>query len=389
MTDTALARRIKIHVNAKPHDFFAVCQPGFEDIAHGELIRLGITAGEKTHGGIAFTAHLDECMRVNYLSRTATRVLMRLDAFSCENERRLKRKLLAFPWELYIAHSASLSFSVSTHGSRLYHTGLIEETCSSAIRERLIEYDITLAETSENMQCVFVRFENDVCTISLDTSGEPLYKRGYKKLVSAAPLRETAAASILFAARAENYSHIIDPMCGSGTFSIEAASIFSARAAGALRKFSFEGWPEFRHAAFDHLKRTCSVLKECTCSFYAADLDAAIIECARTNAETAGVADLIHFAAKDFFTCAPPAAQSGKTLIVLNPPYGERLGKEREMLQVYKRIGMHIREAYPDAGYAVIVPGENFEAALALPYDQKLAFSHGGIRAAVLIHNTL
>jgi putative N6-adenine-specific DNA methylase len=163
--------------------------------------------------------------------------------------------------------------------------------------------------------------------------------------------------------------------------------MFSARAAGALRNFSFENLPEFRHAAYQHFKKTCIAETQVPRSLFAGDIDASIIECARANAQTAGVDEMIHFAAQDFFSAKPPAARGDTTLIALNPPYGERLGEEHAMLRLYARIGKHIQSVYPHAGYAVIVPGENFEKALGLEYDQKISFSNGGIRAAVLIKN--
>jgi putative N6-adenine-specific DNA methylase len=388
----ALARRIRIHAAGKPHRFFAVVQPGFEELALDELRGLGI-AGACTfvEGGVEFEARLDGCYRANLASRVITRVLMRLDRFAAVHFDRLRAKTAAFPWELYLSGEAPAAFSVSCSHSRLYHTGRIEEEVLAGIGERLASYGLALpadaGDDAAARQTIYVRFDNDLCELSLDSSGAPLYRRGYKTHVTQAPLRETIAAALLRASGIERCGTLIDPMCGSGSFSIEAALIWSGIPSGGERSFAFELWPAFRPAAFAHLKRTLSPdITEAPAgkTIHCADIDPAAVEAAGGNARRAGMEAMVRPLRADFFTDMPNITPGAGTLLVLNPPYGERIPR-RNLAAFYRRIGETVRTRYAGCAYCVIVPGIEIEKALSLPWDRKIVFMNGGIRVAAVI----
>jgi len=390
----ALARRIRQHVAGKPHRFFAVVQPGFEEIALDELREVGVAEEfSPVEGGIEFEARLDGCYRANLCSRVATRVLMRLDRFSATHFERLRAKTAAFPWELYLSGFAPLAFSVSCSHSRLYHTGRIEEEMRGAIGERLAHCGIELPENGGDdaraRQTVYARFENDVCETSLDSSGAPLYRRGYKTHITQAPLRETIAAALLGASGIERCDTLVDPMCGSGTFSIEAAHIWSGRCPGAKRAFAFELWPAFRPAAFAHLKKTlCAEASTAQSasgkSIFCADIDSSAVETARGNALRAGVEGIGVPRQADFFAAGPDVPIGERTLVAINPPYGARIARTH-ITSFYRRIGETIRTRYASCAYCIIVPGIETEKALSLTWDRKIVFMNGGIRVAAVI----
>ena len=390
----ALDRRIRQHVAGRPHRFFAVVQPGFEEIGRDELRGAGVAEGfSLVEGGLEFEGRLDGCYRANLCSRVLTRVLMRLDRFSAARFERLTAKTADFPWELYLNGSIPLAISVSCSRSRLYHTGRIEEEMRRAIGERLMAYGIEPpageGDGSAAPQTVYARFENDVCVTSLDSSGLPLYRRGYKTHITSAPLRETIAAALLHASGLERCTTLSDTMCGSGTFSMEAAHIWSGRLAGDGRAFAFERWPAFRPAAFAHLKKTLSTKYSSAGEaierrVFCADIDPSAIKTARANMKNAGLSDAVIPVQEDFFAAAPNISLGEGTLLVLNPPYGARI-PHGNIASFYRRIGATVRERYASCAYCVIVPGFEVEKALSLSWDKKIIFMNGGIRVAAII----
>jgi len=249
-----LEKRIKRHVKAKPHDFFAIVTPNFENTLLKELQDLQITDIKKiTKGGIEFTGNLNDCYRVNLFSRTLTRLIMRLFKFKVTNFKTLFKKVYNFPWELYISNNVKIDFKIESKKSRLYHSEKIKEEIEKAIYKRLTEYNITLNNENLSTQYIFIRLENDRCQISLDTSGEVLYKRGFKKFVSIAPLRENIAASILLESNIFEMDIIFDPMAGSGTFSIEAYNIINSKISNFKKDFIFKKWTSFSEKTFNHI----------------------------------------------------------------------------------------------------------------------------------------
>ncbi|MFH2002470.1 MAG: hypothetical protein ABIK28_22545, partial [Planctomycetota bacterium] len=255
--DKRLARRIKQHIIGKPQRFLAVVQPGFEEVARKELKELGITDFDRIiEGGIEFTSRLGECYRINLASRTLTRLLMRVTSFMAMHFNTLKDRTSEIPWELYIRSGTHISFQVQSRKSRLFHQERIKEALYKGMSARLKEHGIKAGfydrsdkrAGTEGTQRLFVRFDKDKCRISLDTSSGFLYKRGRKKISAMAPLRETLASLILREAGWPDYDLLIDPMCGSGTFSLEAGEMILGRLPNLEREFIFKQWPAFRPA---------------------------------------------------------------------------------------------------------------------------------------------
>ncbi len=388
---SAVIRRVKQHIRGRSHRFFAVCHPGFEEVTRRELEDLDISGIlEVTTGGILFSGKIEDCYRVNLMARTVTRLLLRITSFNVLNFSTLNSLVKEIPWELYLPLQSNLSFSITARKSRLHHTDRIEEECRDAITSRLKPF---LAEAPEEKkkksQQIFIRLYRDRCTISIDSSGELLYRRGQRVMVNEAPLRETRAAAILLAADFSKYRSITDAMCGAGTFSIEAAAMAAGIPAGINRSFAFQGWPVYGEAAFNHMKEKYSTSPsnpEEMPQIVAGDIDEKSLEAALENLDQAGLDNYISVRKKDFFNTEEYSGCDLPALLLLNPPYGKRLDDE-DTLSLYRRIGKTIKNNYADFGFAIIVPGHAAEAALNLDFDKKITFKQGGIPVAVLIKN--
>lgn len=384
-----LRRRIKNHVIGREHDFFAIVQPGFEKIAAAELSGLGTAVkNEFIEGGVEFTGRLDSCYEACLLSRTASRILMRVAEFRSSNFFELERLIRSFPWELHIAQEAELKFRTSTARSMIYHSGKLEEIFRAGIESRLETSGVKYRGSAESViQTVFLRNHRDTCTVSLDASGEFLYKRTDSKFVTRATLRETTASLMLLAAGIDGYEQVLDPMCGSGTFSIEAASMLTKTPPGAERLFPFTSWPCFRRSTFRFIQHSAmkNVIPQemVKLKIFTSDIDSHAVRITRSNIPEA-FCKIIQPEVMDFFSIPPDIVKKKKTLIVLNPPYGKRLERGGE-ISFYNEIGAKIRKDFSCCGYAIIVPGHEKETALGLDVHHRINFINGGIRAALLL----
>ncbi|MBN2345815.1 MAG: hypothetical protein JXO51_05435 [Candidatus Aminicenantes bacterium] len=397
VNEKALARRIKDHVVGGRHEFFAVIHPGFEETARRELLGLGIEAFEpQGTGGLGFRARLDDAWWVNLGCGTVSRVLMRLALFKATGFAEFRARLSALPWELHVVDKARVRFAVSAARSRLWHEGKLSQEAARALQERLAVYGRHAAFPEPGGdpalgQWIFIGIGENRCRVSIDTSGELLYRRGRGKLTEAAPLRETLACAVLRAAGVERYRVVIDPFCGSGTFALEAGAIFSGRPVNGERHFAFQDWPSFKPARFRHVRDDLErMLKEKAPAgphrIYCSDIDPKSAETARHNVEQAGLSTIAEVDRADFFRLHAPAADPSGVLLVMNPPYGARQARGGDIASLFRRIGAKVRRDYAGCGYAIIVPGLENEKALGLPHDRKILFRNGGIGVALLIH---
>ncbi len=382
-----LEKRIKRHVKAKSHDFFAIVTPNFENTLLKELNNLGITNIKKiTKGGIEFEANLNDCYRVNLFSKTLTRLTMRLFSFKTTNFNTLFKKVYNFSWELYLSKNVKIDFKIESIKSRLYHSEGIKEEIKRAIYKRLNEYDINLDEDEAlPVQYIFVRLQNDRCQISLDTSGELLYKRGVKKFVCKAPLRENIAASILLEANLFEMDIIFDPMAGSGTFSIEALNILNFENPNLTRDFIFKKWPCFSEKTFNHIiKKYREEKKEHKIiSIITGDIDLQNIEIIKKNISSLKNSNVIKIEHLDFFSDIKKIPDDKKSLILLNPPYGKRINLNNTT-DFYKKILDTLNKYYKNSSYAIIVPS-SIKNKVNIPYDKIIKFKNGGIPVEVRI----
>lgn len=394
LTPRALERRLKRYVRKELHDFLAVGAPGFEAVLLREVQALpNISDARIIRGGVEFRGPLETIYHANLRLATAHRVLWRVGEFLAQSYPMLYNKAQKIPWEHFFGFADTVRFSVSARGSKLLHLTKIAETLFSAAQSTLAPLGLNPQTSDDAPLDVHVRLFRDRCTLSLDTSGEHLHRRGYRTHVGDAPLRETLAAALLKTAGFENVALVIDPMCGSGTFLLEAARLLRGLPPGSERPFAFEAFPIFQATVWERLKQEASAdVRPVHTTLLGFDKDEQMVRAAQHNAQAAGVADIVRFAADDARTLpyaslrnelTEPGTEPGNALLICNPPYGKRLDSS-PVRKLYSELSAALRAA-PGWSFAILTP----EPAWAeLPVTRKLAFKNGGLNVYLVAGRT-
>jgi putative N6-adenine-specific DNA methylase len=398
---SAFEKRIKRRVSARPHVFFAVCPPGLGGVCEQEISQVSQKAEKifSDHyrindikvlpGGIEFKTRLKTACLANILMGSATRILMRLASFKADGFRRLEAQIKAVDWELYLPRQPLPEIKVTTHKSRLYHSAAIAGRITPILQDRLFSNktaphsDIT-GRVASMPQTLMVRAENDRFELSLDMSGTPLYKRGIKEKVVKAPLRETLAFAILTRLGLSANDTLVDPMCGSGTFSLEGAMMQCKLPPGIFRSFAFEAWPGFEKKSIAHAHNKFMEAAgrymdtRSRPPIWAQDLDGTAIDHLKLTCTQHKAFQRIHPVCDDFFNMTPPPITDNRGVVVLNPPYGIRLDKAQDIPTLYKEIGHKLSADFKGFRAAIICPGKQERQALNLGLSSMPIF-HGGL----------
>jgi putative N6-adenine-specific DNA methylase len=368
---------------------FAIAAPGLEPLLEQELTGLSIKC-QAVPGGVEWTGSESSIAIANLWSRLATRVVVRIGEFRARTFFELERHAKKVEWDKYIGPNAAVQFRVTARKSKLYHTGAIAERLEQAIGRKL-KRDIVVAGTEDDDegdaqgQLFIVRVERDEMVISADTSGSLLHRRGYRQAVAKAPLRETMAAAMVRGAGWNARSPVVDPMCGSGTIAIEAAMIARKIPPGLDRKFAFLDWPGADVARWNALVEHArgQTLAKSPVAIGASDRDAGAIEAAKSNAQRAGVADDIQFAVRSISDAVPVGKGAG--LLITNPPYGERVGDNRTIRNLYAQLGNVARAKFDGWTLAMLSPGKALEGEMKIPLEEKFKTSNGGIPVRLVV----
>ena len=278
---------------------FAITAPGLEGILARELKQLGMKIGGSVAGGVEFIGDAGELAKANLWSRVANRIVVRVDEFHASSFHELERRAKKVEWGRYLSAGSPVRFRVTCRKSKLYHSDAVaERLANAAIRSTGAKADATLDdEESEeaNGQLFIVRIANDICTISADSSGALLHRRGYRQAIAKAPLRETIAAAMLIGSEWDMTRPLVDPMCGSGTIAIEGAMMARRMAPGVGRSFAFEQWPEHDSSKWNAMvdEARQAVLPSAGAPIIASDRDAGAVAAATSNSQRAGVASEI------------------------------------------------------------------------------------------------
>lgn len=376
---------------------FAVCAPGLEPFTAQEMAHLGLESHPSAevgnnseveeNGGVDFSGTLDDVWRTNLQLRTASRILVRLGEFYTITFSELRKKASQLSWESYIKPGQPVSIRVTCHKSRLYHSDGVAERVAGAIFDRLKKPSPVIKakdETSpERTQLVVVRFYHDFCTISIDSSGELLHRRGYRLETAKAPLRETLAAGLIIASGWDGVSPLIDPFCGSGTIPIEAALIAGRTWPGEKRKFAFMNWPGYSTGTLGKIMGANKINPPVDFPLIAAsDRDAGAIQIAQSNASRAGLTDQIQFTCQAVSAITSPAA---KGWIVTNPPYGVRVSANKDLRNLYAQFGKVLRIKCPDWHFAILCSEPALLHQTGLHFQEMLLFKNGGIKVRLAI----
>jgi putative N6-adenine-specific DNA methylase len=338
--------------------WFASCPRGLEELLVRELADLDLKASA-VPGGVAFAGGWDACYRANLWSRLASRILWRIGEFSYRNEQEVYAAARAIDWPRYFRVEQTLRVNVTAQKSPLksleFATLRIKDAVVDRFREALGKRP-SVERANPDVR-VHAFLEADRGTFYLDTSGEPLFKRGWRAGPTEAPLRENLAAGILMLTGWQPQEPLLDPMCGGATLLVEAAAMARGRAPGAKRGFAFEQLSAFDAALWERVKRETHA-KEASPQLYGSDNDAKALSGARRNLAEAGVERWVELAEADVLERTPPAPSG---VMVMNPPYGERMGTPEELARFYPRLGDVLKQRF--AGWRCYI----FTADLRLP----------------------
>jgi putative N6-adenine-specific DNA methylase len=338
-------------------------------------------------GGVEWDGSLESIARANLWLRTASRVLVRIAEFRATAFFELELHAKRIPWDRFVVAGSQVEFRVTCRKSKLYHSDAVAQRFSQAV-ERLVPSvriakaraagDDDDATETDDRQLFVVRFLHDVCTVSVDSSGPLLHRRGYRQQVAKAPLRETLAAAVLLGAGWNGDVPLVDPMCGSGTIPIEAARLARFIAPGRDRGFAFLRWPEVDQAQWTKLidDARSGELPASPVEILGADRDAGAIDAARANAERAGVADDVEFRVQPI-SALEPSEPPG--LIATNPPYGVRIGDSDPLRNLYAQLGNVTRRQRAGWTLALLSADRHLEHQTGLKFEEQFHTRNGGI----------
>ena len=358
----------------------------------GELRALGADARTE-EGGVGFSGSHETIARANLWLRTASRITVRVASFRAHAFHELARLARAIPWERFVARGAAVRFRVTSHGSKLYHTGGIAQRLAEAVEHRLGGAPRVAAAASdgsdesgdEDAQLFVVLVERDRFLVSADSSGALLHQRGYRQAVGKAPLRETIAAALLLASGWSGTTPLVDPMCGSGTIPIEGALLARRIAPGLRRRFKLLDWPEMDPSIWERVRGDAArrALSSSPVPITGSDRDAGSVEAARANAERAGVGDDVSWSVRALSAMDRCTTESGT--IATNPPYGVRVGDAEKLRDLYARFGSVARERCPGWQLALLSANPRLDAQLQLSFEERLRTRNGGIPVRLLL----
>lgn len=352
------------------HRCLAVCLPGLEEICAGELRGLGVRIRRTFAGGVEFGATDRQLYAANLWLRTATRIVVRVAAFRAATFEELDRGLAEVDWAPWVG--GGVQVRVSATAARLPHTGAVADRVAAAA-----------GGADEDGLLVVARVIHDRVMVSVDSSGEPLHRRGWRVETAKAPLRETLAAAMLVASGWDRRSPLVDPFCGAGTIPIEAALLAAGDPPGSHRTFAFQQWPSFASGTW------ASVAGEARGRSPGAvpviigtDRDAGGVAAAGRNAARAGADDWVQLSRRTLSDAAVP--EGGPGWLVTNPPYGKRTGGG-DLRDLYATIGTVARERFGGWTVAVLAADPRLAGHARLPFRTVLRTRNGGIPVEVLV----
>ena len=330
----------------KTYEIIAPCHFGLEAVLKKEIIDLGYDITESVDGRITFLGDADAICRANICLRTAERILIKVGSFHAETFEELFQGVKALPWDEFIPERGRIWVKKAAGiKSKLFSPSDIQSIVKKAIVEEMKQsYHTDWFKEDQEDYPIRVFIIKDEVTVALDTTGDSLHKRGYRKLESKAPIAENLAAALIMLTPWHEDRILIDPFCGSGTIPIEAAMMAANIAPGMNRNFTAENWKhlitpqnwkDVRDEARDE------IIKDIDTDIQGYDLDPEMVEIARINAKKAGVDHMIHFQARDI---ADLSHRKKYGFIITNPPYGERIGEQKELASLYRTIGARYKE---------------------------------------------
>ena len=326
---------------AETYTFLAPCHFGLEAVLKREIQDLGYEVSLVEDGRVTFRGDLQALCRANIFLRTAERVLLQVGRFRAETFDELFEGIKALPWEQYIPADGKFWVTKATSvKSKLFSPTDIQSIVKKAMVERLkLRYQVNWFSEEGAAYPVRITFLKDEAVVGIDTSGESLHRRGYRRLTSKAPITETLAAALIMLTPWRGDRILVDPFCGCGTFPIEAAMMAARMAPGVNRSFTAENWKNLvaRKLWYEAVTEAGDQADEgIKTDIQGYDIDPDMVKAARENAREAGVDHLIHFQARPVSELRHPKKYG---FLITNPPYGERLEEREALPGLYREIG--------------------------------------------------
>jgi putative N6-adenine-specific DNA methylase len=357
-------------------EIFLSTAPGLEAVLAEEAKEKRLRDAKPVPGGVTCKGGWPAVWRANLELRGASRVLVRIGKFRAAHLSELDKRARTIAWNEVLRPGVPFRVEATCRRSRIYHSGAAAERIERAIGERLGAPHAPDAEVS-----IMVRIECDLCTLSVDTSGELLHKRGFKEAVGKAPMRESMAALFLRQCGYDGGEPVLDPMCGSGTFVIEAAEIAAGLRPGRARRFAFEKLASFDEAAWLEMQGAGGRART-GFRFYGSDRDAGAIRLSRANALRAGVAGLTHFSELSIRDLVAPEGPPG--LVIVNPPYGGRIGDKTRLKTLYRTLGATLLARFSGWRVGIVTSEAALAHATGLPLKPAgPPVAHGGLRVTL------
>ena len=388
-------------------DCFAIVSPGLETLALAEARTLDLPAElEAGGGGIAWRGDLRSVLLANAGLRIASRVVVRVARFEARSFAELERHARQIPWSRFVAAGGAVRFRVTCKKSKLYHSDAVAQRLADAVVRALpgvraagasVDDDDAMREESAptddrednarqgDAQLFIVRMLRDECTVSADSSGALLHRRGYRQSTAKAPLRETLAAALVAASGWDLVSPLVDPLCGSGTIPIEAVLMARGLAPGATRGFAAERWPGVARTLGDRMREDLAARRGVGPAplVMGSDRDAGAIAAAVANAGRAGVTDHVAFAIHSLSAAEFPAGARG--WVVTNPPYGVRVGDTERVRDLWAQLGHVLRARAKGWRIALLSPDPALERQLGIAVRVAAQTTNGGIPVRLVV----
>lgn len=355
-------------------ELIAPCHFGMEAVLKREILDLGYEITNVDNGKVTFEGDAEAIARANLFLRTTERILLKVAQFKATTFDELFENIKAIPWEEYIPKDGKFWVTkANSVSSKLFSPSDIQRIVKKAMVERMKEtYNCSWFEETGASYALRISIVKDVVTVGIDTTGESLHKRGYRKFTAPAPVTETLAAAMILLSPWRPDRVLVDPFCGSGTIPIEAAMIALDMAPGMNREFVAENWSNLvpkKHwyEAVEEAQERIRTDVDIHIQGY--DISEEVLRMARANAELADVDSYIHFQQRDVKNFSTPKKYG---FVISNPPYGERLSTKEEMFSLYKTIGQVMSEnntwsffllsGYEEAQKAIAAGGDRKKA---------------------------
>lgn len=363
---------------------------GLSDVLEQELRNLGVTKVLKGPGGVYFDGNWSSCYRVNLRSRVATRVILPILDFPAYKPEELYHNVLKHDFTKYIAAEGTIAVEANVRDSGQFRDQrFVAMKIKDAIVDQFREkFGVRPNVDSENpdLRIIARAFKNQF-SLSIDTTGDALFKRGYRVGRTDVHLKEHLAAGLLLIAGYEGDKPVVDPMCGSGTLLIEAAMIaLKIAPAGSRKSFAFQKLNSFKKDEWQKEVEAAMAdeRSELDFKFYGYDVDRRALEAARANAEAAGVAEYIEFQRHPMETLSAPVENG---VMIVDPPYGARTGEIDELMETYKNLAHTMKTGFKGWNCFVLSGNPELSAAMKLKAERKFPVFHGPIECRLLKYN--